>query len=89
MEGGIDVLDHVGHIGFLLVDKLINGPKLWLKRPVTQFLHLSPLDFVESQEFAVVLLVGFKEARLADETRGQIAVSSNANVKDILAIMAL
>jgi len=89
MEGGIDVLDHVGHIGFLLVDKLINGPKLWLIRPVTQFFHLSPLDFIEGQKFAVVLLVGFKEAGLADETRGQITISSNANVEDILTVMAL
>lgn len=89
MEGGIDVLDHVGHIGILLVDKLINGPKFWLERPVSQLLHLSPLDLVDRQKLTVVLLVRLEETCLTDESSRQVAVSTNADIKDILAVVTL
>jgi hypothetical protein len=89
MEGGIDVLDHVGHIGILLVDKFINGSKLWLERPVSQFLHLSPLDLVDRQKLTVMLLVGLEETSLTDESSRQVAVSANADIKDIFAVVTL
>jgi hypothetical protein len=88
MEGGVDVLDHVGDVGVVLVDELVDGAKLCLEGPVPQLLHLSPLDLVHCQELGVVILVAAEEAALTDQPRGQGALRPNADVEDVFAVVA-
>lgn len=89
MEGGIDVLDHVVDIGVMLVDKFINLAELLFERPVSQLLYFSGLDLVDCQQLLVVLLVGLEEAGLADQPGGEVAFGVDADVEDVLALVAL
>lgn len=89
MEGGVDVLDHVVHVGVVLVDELVDGTELGFEGPIAQLLHLAPLHLVHRQELRVVLLVGAEEACLTDQPRWHLAVGTDADVENVLAVMPL
>ncbi len=89
MEGGIYVLDHIGDVGVVLVDELVDGSKLCLEGPVAQLLHLSSLDLIYCQQLGVVILVATKEAAFAHQPRRMGALRVYADVEDVLAVVAV
>jgi hypothetical protein len=63
--------------------------KLFIKWPIPEALNFPNLDFIQSQTFSIVdCMIGVK-ALLTDEACGLLALLVDAEVKDLLALMAL
>lgn len=88
MEGGIDVLDHIVDIGVVLVHEFVDLAELLLEGPVSQLLYFACLDLVDCQQFLVMLFVGLEEAGLADQASGEVAFRVDADVEDVLSLVA-
>lgn len=89
MKGGIDVLNHVADIGFVLCYELEDLFILLFKGPIPQFLYLSIFNLIHCQKLLVVLLVRFKEAGFAGKTSGLSAGWIDTDVQNIVSFVTL
>lgn len=87
MKGGIDVLNHVANIGFVLGDKLEGFLKFLAERPISESLDFTIFDFIYCQELFIVFCVRLEETSLTYQSSRFLAAWVYAQIQDILALM--